>query len=208
MAKINMPPAVGAQGKNTTGHHYTTATGFSEVRLLAIGQWGRIHSGLGLSLKMTRKHGPCPGCGGNDRFRLAHDYPEHGRWLCGGGGDLQVGDGFALLGHVFGWSAAEQLAAVKRVLGIDTGLTATGRQVLRYKAEAYRRDMAAKAKAKDEAIQRDSDLLGATMDLDDAIRHRQYLSRQNNETLPPYGAELQAAQHLNSLLLEAYGGLM
>lgn len=103
---------------------FTNNIGFPEVRAAALGKWGWIHQRLGVTLVTTthRKHTACPGCGGRDRFRVDHDYQENGRWVCSGGGDFKQGDGFALLGHVFGWSASEQLSAVKDVLGLATDM--------------------------------------------------------------------------------------
>ncbi|CRI67060.1 Zinc-binding domain of primase-helicase family (fragment) [Thiocapsa sp. KS1] len=39
--------------------------------------------------------------------------------MCGGGGNPTSGDGFDLLGHVYGWTAGESFQAVARFLGID-----------------------------------------------------------------------------------------
>ncbi|MBL9115532.1 MAG: hypothetical protein JNJ83_11050 [Verrucomicrobiaceae bacterium] len=50
-----------------------------------------------------RGHGPCPGCGGKDRFRF-DDKAGDGTFICsqGGGGTLS-GNGLTLLQHITGW---------------------------------------------------------------------------------------------------------
>ncbi|MGL6422717.1 primase-helicase zinc-binding domain-containing protein [Aeromonas caviae] len=42
----------------------------SDVSLAARGQWPFILAELGLSVPKRGQHGPCPACGGKDRFRL------------------------------------------------------------------------------------------------------------------------------------------
>ena len=84
----------------------------------ANGRWREIHIGLGIGPEyLTGKHGPCPGCGGTDRFR-SDNKDGRGTWICGGGGERQAGDGFALLSHVNGWSASESYLAVARWFGV------------------------------------------------------------------------------------------
>ena len=91
---------------------------WDQVRRAADGRWFEILATLGVeSGFLLPKHGPCPGCGGKDRFRFADK--GRGEWFCGQGGETAGGDGFALLGHVHGWDKGQQLAEVARVLGID-----------------------------------------------------------------------------------------
>jgi len=89
-----------------------------EVRRAAAGRWHGILTRLGVPPDALRnRHGPCPGCGGHDRFRF--DDQGAGRWICGGGGAPTSGDGFALLEHVHGWTFPESLRTVAGVLGMD-----------------------------------------------------------------------------------------
>lgn len=98
---------------------HSTALRFEDVRARACGHWQSILPALGVPEESLRnRHGPCPGCGGRDRFRF-DDLDGRGTWYCGGGGDPQSGDGFALLCHVHGWTATEALHAVARWLGDD-----------------------------------------------------------------------------------------
>lgn len=64
-----------------------------KLRDKAKGRWHGILSGLGLAQSfLTRKHGPCPMCGGHDRWRWI-DREGSGDWICnncghGSGTDL------------------------------------------------------------------------------------------------------------------------
>jgi len=94
---------------------------FSVIRAAAQGRWPEILTRLGIDAAyLTNRHGPCPGCGGRDRFRF-DDRDGRGTWYCSGGGEEQAGDGFQLLEHVHGWSRAESLKAVAEVLGLTEG---------------------------------------------------------------------------------------
>jgi putative DNA primase/helicase len=94
---------------------------FDELKSLTANQWPDIHRALGINIKSTSplKHTSCPGCGGKDRFRVTQRYSETGGWICSQGGDTTGGDGFSLLGHVLGYSPADQLKAVAEHLGIE-----------------------------------------------------------------------------------------
>ncbi|QQZ27609.1 hypothetical protein HMY34_01935 [Thiothrix subterranea] len=186
--------------------------GFPEVRTAAAGQWEQIHRSLGIQLASTShlKHTPCPACGGRDRFRIDATYQNTGRWICSGGGDLQSGDGFSLLGHAYGWTPSEQLQAVAECLGL-TNASDRERETLRRKAEAQAAAMLADARRKDEQARRDANILSALQDLEDLIKHRQYLQRQahltsslHRVTINPLEDELSAAYTLNMLILEIY----
>ena len=64
------------------------------------GRWRAILPTLGVPAGvLVNKHGPCPGCGGVDRFRF-DDEDGRGSWICSqGGGTTIAGDGFDLLVH-------------------------------------------------------------------------------------------------------------
>ena len=97
---------------------------YRAVRAAAAGRWPAILPGLGVGAEFLRdRHGPCPGCGGTDRFRY-DDCDGAGTWLCSaGGGAPLAGDGFNLLEHVYGWTAAECLHRVADALGMREGRT-------------------------------------------------------------------------------------
>lgn len=95
----------------------------------ACGNWPAILTALGIDAEHLRnRHGPCPGCGGHDRFRF-DDRDGRGTWYCGGGGNPESGDGFDLLRHVHGYARKDALHAVSGWLGDD---------VLRPKPEAVK----------------------------------------------------------------------
>ena len=86
---------------------------------LARGRWPAILADLGIEPTALRNnHGPCPGCGGRDRFRF-DDKDGRGTFICGQGGDPIAGDGFDLLCHTHGWTKTEAFAAVRRWFGLE-----------------------------------------------------------------------------------------
>lgn len=99
----------------THWHSFTTA-----VRAAAVGKWTLVLTGLGVAPEALRgRHGPCPGCGGVDRFRF-HDRDHKGGFVCSqGGGELITGDGFALIMHVLGGDFRTAVTRVADCLGID-----------------------------------------------------------------------------------------
>lgn len=93
-----------------------------EIISLTRGKWHSTLPALGIPAEyLTNKHGPCPGCGGKDRFRF-DDREGRGGFVCGGGGDTLTGDGFDLLQHVHGWSRQEAFRAVSEYLGMQSSL--------------------------------------------------------------------------------------
>ena len=81
--------------------------GYFDVRDVldaARGRWSTALAWCGVKVELlTPRHGPCPGCGGKDRFRF-DDKDGEGSFICsqGGGGNLS-GNGLTLLMHVTGW---------------------------------------------------------------------------------------------------------
>ncbi len=79
------------------------------IRGIGESHWTEILVGLGIDPRfLVRRHGPCPACGGKDRFRF-DDREGRGTFYCNQCG---AGDGFRLLQNVFGWSFPEALNAV------------------------------------------------------------------------------------------------
>lgn len=80
--------------------------------------WYEIFSGYGIDVpEQPRRHGPCPVCGGKDRFRMDNRNGS-GSWYCNQGvlhpSRSRAGDGFGLLEDFFDISRGE---AEKKVLG-------------------------------------------------------------------------------------------
>ena len=193
-----------------TAQTNTQHIGFPEVRVAAAGRWEGIHRALGVNLATTshQRHVSCPGCGGKDRFRVAPDYQQTGRFFCSGGGDLQSGDGFALIVHVNNWTLAESLRAVADFLGL-TKATDFERQQIKRKAAEQAAKLEALAKAKEEQARTDSNLLTTLENLIDEIRFRQHLQREAMKLNKAFIAEptideVTTAQELNAAILEAY----
>ena len=64
----------------------TTTIKKEDVKAAAAGQWQRVFETLGFPDIEIGVHGPCPKCGGTDRFRLFDDFNETGGMICGAGG--------------------------------------------------------------------------------------------------------------------------
>ena len=73
---------------------------FDKTKDGARGNWKIILSHLGINTNfLENKHGPCPGCGGYDRFRF-DDLNGSGSFICSQGtGEIASGDGFELIIH-------------------------------------------------------------------------------------------------------------
>ena len=77
--------------------------------------WPDVLVQLGIPENALRnKHGPCPACGGKDRFRFDNKRGQ-GNYICGQCG---AGDGFTLLERVFGWGFSEARRRVIEAAGI------------------------------------------------------------------------------------------
>lgn len=85
----------------------------SAVVEAARGRWSGILQALGVNASFLRNvHGPCPICGGKDRFRF--DDQSFGKWICGQCGS---GDGFSLLMELNGWSFKDAATRVEAIVG-------------------------------------------------------------------------------------------
>jgi putative DNA primase/helicase len=85
-----------------------------DVVEMARGRWHYILPMLGVDQKfLTKKNGPCPMCGGKDRFRFT-DFQGEGRYYCTQCGP---GDGFDLSGKVTGKKFPEIRDCIMRISG-------------------------------------------------------------------------------------------
>ena len=89
----------------------------SDVSLAARGQWPFILAELGLSVPKRGQHGPCPACGGKDRFRL-DDKEGRGTWICSQCG---AGDGLTLLAKATHKSTKEAAELLAPLVGLSAG---------------------------------------------------------------------------------------
>jgi putative DNA primase/helicase len=86
----------------------------SEARDIARGHWKDLLPALGIDAKfLQNRHGPCPICGGDDRFRW-DNRNDGGSFICNHCG---AGDGFSLAGKVTGMSFNELAERVRQMLG-------------------------------------------------------------------------------------------
>jgi len=87
-----------------------------EVKRAAHGRWPGVLVAFGIPAEMlVNKHGPCPLCGGTDRFRF-DDRHGNGEYYCNGCG---AGDGFRLLEKHLGWDFPRAAREVAEVVGVS-----------------------------------------------------------------------------------------
>ena len=85
----------------------------SAITEAARGRWRDILEALGVPAEyLTRRNGPCPHCGGKDRWRFT-DHREAGGWWCNHCG---TGDGFDLLQQFHGWDFKTAAQEVEKML--------------------------------------------------------------------------------------------
>lgn len=86
----------------------------TDIRTLARGRWRSILSSLGVDSKLlSGDHGPCPMCGGRDRFRYTNRNND-GMYYCNNCGS---GDGFKLLMEVNKWDFHNTAKEVESIVG-------------------------------------------------------------------------------------------
>lgn len=82
----------------------------------ARGRWLQILPALGIEARYLRnKHGPCPLCGGRDRYRF-DDRDGSGSYYCNRCGP---GSGIVLLRKLHGWDYATACREVDQIIGTD-----------------------------------------------------------------------------------------
>ena len=89
----------------------------SDVTRIACGHWPDLLAAVGIDIPRRGKHGPCPACGGKDRFRL-DDKGGRGTWICNQCGN---GDGLDLLVRVTGKSTKEAAELLAPLVGLSAG---------------------------------------------------------------------------------------
>ncbi|WP_447831847.1 DUF927 domain-containing protein [Aeromonas salmonicida] len=89
----------------------------SNVAATASGHWPDLLTAVGINTPHSGKHGPCPACGGKDRFRLDNK-GGRGTWICNQCG---AGDGLALVGLVTGKPIKEAAELIAPLVGVSAG---------------------------------------------------------------------------------------
>ena len=82
----------------------------------ARGRWREILPALGIELRfLVNRHGPCPLCGGRDRFRF-DDRDGGGSYFCNQCG---AGSGVILIRKLHGWDHAMACREIDKIIGTD-----------------------------------------------------------------------------------------
>jgi putative DNA primase/helicase len=90
----------------------------TEIAEIARGHWHLLLPALGVHREaMTLKHGPCPFCGGKDRYRWVN-YRESGSYICNQCGS---GDGFDLVVRLTGVPFGLLSIRIREMLGAGRG---------------------------------------------------------------------------------------
>ena len=107
-----------------------------DVRQIAQGRWRSILAVLGVDERaLSGKHGPCPMCGGRDRFRF-DDKEGRGTYFCSGCG---AGDGAQLAMSITGLSFRDVAREVERIAGTVRPSAARSERTDEDKLSALRR---------------------------------------------------------------------
>jgi putative DNA primase/helicase len=89
-----------------------------EIHARLATSWPQVLVQLGIAEStLQNKHGPCPACGGKDRFRFDNKRGR-GDFICNQCG---AGDGFKLLERTFGWPFSEARKRVIEAAGFSDG---------------------------------------------------------------------------------------
>lgn len=88
------------------------------VKKQASGHWDYVLSACGVDVPAKGKHGPCPICGGTDRFHFIDDN-DNGEWHCRQCTEPNYGDGLDLVARVNQVSISEAAERVAGVLNMD-----------------------------------------------------------------------------------------
>lgn len=125
----------------------------SDVVTAACGHWPELLAAMGINIPSRGKHGPCPVCGGKDRFRL-DDKGGRGTWICNQCG---AGDGLDLVKLISGKGTKEAARLVAELMGLSPcGLAPTELAQLRHQQQTR-----AEAECKRVAQQRQKAMLRA-----------------------------------------------
>ncbi|EPD7342318.1 DUF927 domain-containing protein [Escherichia coli] len=126
-----------------------------EVTTAAEGRWPYVLAGLSIDVPdSSRRHAPCPACGGKDRFRF--DDNGRGSFICNQCG---AGDGLDLIKKVNNCDTTEAAQLAADVLGIDyreteTDPTAASQRREQLEADRQRHEQERQKKAAEDAEQR------------------------------------------------------
>lgn len=155
-----------------------------QIQASMIGQWQGVLEGAGVTLPQGRKHGPCPMCGGRDRFRF-DDRDGRGTWICNQCG---AGDGLTLFARSSCLSVKEAIPLLASMCGLSRGMSASDLS----RMEAHRQKAAERAEQQrqKEASQREAAAELANLMADEAIiidaSEHPYLARKGYSDFPVF----------------------
>ncbi|GAB5993708.1 DUF927 domain-containing protein [Aeromonas enteropelogenes] len=163
----------------------------SDVAAAATGHWPDLLAAVGIDTPRGGKHGPCPTCGGKDRFRLDNK-GGRGTWICNQCG---AGDGLALVGLVTGKPIKEAAELIAPLVGVSAGGLDTAER------ERIHQQQRAKAEQEDRLIEqkhKKAARCAAAIMADCGQGHPSYLERKGlgthlcavNKTLIQIGKEV------------------
>ncbi|MFB2831900.1 primase-helicase zinc-binding domain-containing protein, partial [Aeromonas jandaei] len=110
-----------------------STTFVSDVSAAASGHWPYVLGELGINIPRNGKHGPCPACGGDDRFRL-DDKEGRGTFFCN---ECGAGDGLDLVARVIRKPLKEAAAMVAPLVGLNgAGMDPAERERLHQQQQA------------------------------------------------------------------------
>ncbi|MFQ1807379.1 DUF927 domain-containing protein [Aeromonas veronii] len=140
----------------------------SDVAAAATGHWPDLLATVGIDTPRGGKHGPCPTCGGKDRFRLDNK-GGRGTWICNQCG---AGDGLALVGLVTGKPIKEAAELIAPLVGVSAGgLDATERERIHQQQQTRA--------GQDELRRHKATRRAAAIMQDSEQAHAPYLARKN-----------------------------
>lgn len=164
-----------------------------QVISAAEGQWYEVLNNHGIEVPRPNKHGPCPVCGGTDRFHFM-DKGGTGNWHCRKC-TPHAGDGLALIAKVANIKMIEAAKQIAPVLGVDT-LQKVDKKAI----EANKKKAAANRKKREEAEKAEREK-GAKIAVDiwktckPASLDHPYLQKK---IIHDHGARVLTAEHTNN----------
>ena len=174
---------------------------FPQVRDAALGRWkDLIFPAFAITVPAQKnKHGPCPICGGTDRFRC-DDKQGKGTFICNQCG---AGDGFELIVKARGMTHGEVLKEVGAVIGLsaDSTVTDADRKKWRDREEKMRLQAEADERKAQEAAAKRADRTWKAKSFD---RDSPYLERKQVKN---YGCKINGKGNLLVPLFDIDGKL-
>lgn len=177
------------------------ALSFDQVRDAAYGRWkDLIFPAFGITVPGKKnQHGPCPICGGKDRFRC-DDQQGKGTWFCN---VCRAGDGFSLIEKARSMNYSEVLKEVGAVVGLsaDSKITEADRQKWRETAERLKKEQELKELREEQSAAKRAKRTWESKSVD---RDCPYLDRKQVKN---YGCKVNGKGNLIIPLFDIHGNI-